>query len=326
MTNPSGPAQRSATPGPVSPVLVVGEALIDVVRHEAQQDHQPSEDSHPGGSPANVAVGLGQLGHAVNLATWIARDEHGAVISAHLRDAGVGIIGGSDGAPKTPVATATVDGEGVAIYDFDLTWQLPHVDPVRVGHLHTGSIAATLEPGGSAVLDLMLAAREHTTISYDPNLRPSIMGSADEVRPRIEECIGASDVVKASEEDVEWLHAGASPEEVAGRWGRLGAALVVITRGGDGALVYRGSGESFTVAAQPVQVADTVGAGDSFMAGLLSGLLDAGLLGEAPARERLRVADRQVIADTVARGMSTGAYTVQRAGAVAPTRRDLGIR
>lgn len=310
-------------------VLLVGEALIDIVRRvesHADHSHWRDEQMHPGGSPANVAVGLAQLDHLVDFATWIGPDQHGQWIARHLSDKRVRLVEGSDRADLTPTALAYVDPDGLAQYDFDLTWHLPPIDPRALGHLHTGSIAATCEPGASAVLELMLAAREYATVSYDPNLRPSIMGEAYQVRSRIEECIGASDVVKASEEDVDGLYPGALLETVARLWSRLGPELIVITRGGEGALVHLGgSGEQFTSPAEQVSVQDTVGAGDSFMAGLLSGLLDAGLLGDAQARQRLRSATPDQIRPVIARGLATGAYTVQRAGAVAPTRCDLGL-
>lgn len=303
-------------------IVVVGEALIDIVRSAHGE-----QSSHPGGSPANVAIGLAELGHPVDLATWIgAHDEHGRVIEAHLRDHGVNLMAASRGATRTPTAVALLDEHGSAEYQFDLEWKLAEVDLAGVGHLHAGSIAATLEPGGSTVLATMMRAHELGTVSYDPNLRPSIMGHPHDVRSRIEECIGRSDVVKASADDVDGLYDGAPPEVIAELWGQLGPSLVVITSGGNGALLsVSHTGQRTTVPGQRVDVADTVGAGDSFMAGLISGLLDDGFLGSLGARQRLRAADLDAVLPAVRRGIATSAYTVRRAGAVAPTRRDLGI-
>lgn len=300
-------------------VLVAGEALIDIVVPPRGETVE-----HVGGSPANVAVGLARLGHRVELATHVANDPHGRRIVAHLEERHVHLTPGSDTGARTTTATAYLDAAGGATYDFDLLWELPDVDLTGVDHLHTGSIAATQEPGGSLVLALMSRAREHATVSYDPNLRPTVMGRPHDVRSRIEECLGMADVVKASSEDIEWLYAGAPVDDVAHLWGLLGPSLVIVTRGGEGTLVSLPAAETTTeVPAQPAQVVDTVGAGDSFMAGLVSGLLDTGLLGGPAGRQRLRAADAPAVLPAVERALACARWTVQRAGAAAPTRDDL---
>jgi fructokinase len=150
------------------------------------------------------------------------------------------------------------------------------------------------------------------------------MGAPAEARRVIEAAIALADVVKLSDEDVEWLCPGEPLEEVVRGWGELGPAVVVVTRGGEGALVrVSATGEQASLPAPTVDVVDTVGAGDSFMAGLVSGLLDAGLLGGAQARERLHAAALADVAPAVERALLTGALTVQRAGAFAPARSTL---
>lgn len=314
--------QRATAHGPdQTAVLTLGEALVDVVvPHDGG-----GRTSYVGGSPANVAVGLASLDHDSRLTAYLGDDENGRRVREHLLDADVVLTPGSTGAPRTSTATAHLDAEGVASYRFDLLWKVGPQDLHGVGHLHTGSVAATLEPGASVVLSTMSRARAGATVSYDPNCRPTIMGSPHEVRARIEECVGRSDVVKASAEDVEWLYGGdVGADEVAALWGRLGPSLVVVTRGAEGALAHL-SGPDVTVELEPATVAvvDTVGAGDSFMAGLLSGLLDAGLLGSVEARERLRRADLDDVADALRRAVACASWTVARAGAAAPTRADL---
>ncbi|MGB3258296.1 MAG: carbohydrate kinase [Ornithinimicrobium sp.] len=302
-------------------VVTVGEALIDIVH---PKDSEPTE--HVGGSPANVAVGLAALGHPTSLATYLGQDERGDRIADYLEQRNVMLTDGSRSAPRTSTAKASLDDDGGATYDFDLSWDIPIPDLTGVGHLHTGSIAATLQPGASTVFDAMSAARAYGTVSYDPNARPTIMGAAHEARSLIEERIGRSDVIKASAEDIEWLYAGATVEEVARLWGRLGPPLVVVTDGGEGALVHQSySEQQVRVAAASVDVVDTVGAGDSFMAGLISGLLDAGLLGSLEARQRLGEATPWAVASAVDRALATAAYTVARAGAASPTRSDIDL-
>lgn len=305
---------------PDTVVLTVGEALTDVV---VSPDGDRAE--HVGGSPANVAIGLAALGHPSRLTAYLADDERGRHLRAHLEGYGVQLTEGSLAAERTSSATAHLDADGVATYDFDLAWRLGDQDLDGVGHLHTGSLAATVEPGGSAVVDLMAQARmAGATVSYDPNCRPTLMGRPEDARQRIEECVGRSDVVKASLEDVEWLYADAPVLDVAREWGRLSPLLVVVTRGGDGPLVHLpASGVTVELPAHQVEVVDTVGAGDSFMAGLLSGLLDTGLLGGAQARERLGRATAQDLEPALSRAVATASWTVGRAGAAAPGRSDL---
>ena len=303
--------------------LVIGESLIDVVQHP-----DGSTQEHVGGSPANVAVGLARLGHDVAFATLVGDDERGARITSHLANEGISLTEGSLGHQSTSVATSTLDATGAATYSFDLTWGLTGQPSLEgLAHVHTGSIAVTLEPGASAVLTAIQSARPGATISYDPNVRPSLMVEPHEVRAKIEALIGLSDVVKASDEDIAWLYDGAPISDVLRLWGQLGPALTVVTRGLDGALVALSiTGELTSVDARKVEVVDTVGAGDSFMEGLVSGLLDAGLLGGIEARERLRSASLVDVLPAVDRALACAAVTVSRAGANPPRQAELQER
>jgi fructokinase len=273
-----------------------------------------------------VAIGLARLGRDVTLATMLGRDERGARIAGLLHDERVLLTEDSVGQHRTSVATSTLDATGAATYSFDLAWQVSEDLPLDgLEHVHTGSIAATLEPGASAVLTTIQRARPHSTISYDPNARPTLMGDPHEVRAKMEQLIGLSDVVKASDEDIAWLYDGAPVPEVLRLWGRLGPSLVVVTLGDKGALVWLSSTSELTTADAPVvTVVDTVGAGDSFMAGLLSGLLEAGLLGDVQARERLRAAALAEVRPAIDRALACAAITVSRPGADPPHLSNLG--
>ena len=296
-------------------LLVVGEALVDIVT-----DPTGATAEHVGGSPANVAMGLARLDHPVSFATWLGRDERGRRITGHLADHGVAVLVESYGDAPTSTAVARLDGLGAATYEFDLHWDLPSLEvPDGVGHVHTGSLGAVLAPGSAAVRSAIVAAHARCTTSYDPNVRPGIMGDLDALRAQVDDHVGRSDVVKASEDDLQALYAGLSPEQVMDRWVGLGAAMAVVTLGGDGV--------AFRVATAPdvaraptraTRVVDTVGAGDSFMAGLLSGLVSAGLLGDPAARARLRGATLEEVRPAVDRGLATSGVTVGRAGAYAP--------
>ena len=312
------PGRRSAP----SRTLVIGEALVDVVRTP-----DGTETRHVGGSPLNVAVGLAQLDHRVALATHFGRDEGGAALGTHASDAGVELVPGSDRAEDTSEAVATLDEEGRAEYTFDLTWRVPEL-PERTGHLHTGSLGALLPPGGIDVLAAMDGGRRSGTVSYDPNIRPSLVSDREATLAEVERRVAVSDVVKASDDDLEWLAGRPLDEQGLTDWLRgwrdLGPTVLVCTRGPAGAIAVLPSGRVVTVPGRAVDVVDTVGAGDSFMAGLLSGLLDAGLLGGPETRSRLRRARGVVVTAAISRGIEASALTVGRAGAFAPTRADLG--
>ncbi|MBE1876138.1 carbohydrate kinase family protein [Myceligenerans pegani] len=313
-----------------SHVLAVGEALVDEV-------HRPdgSAAEHPGGSIANVALTLGRLGRDVRLATWLGRDERGDAVRAWLAESDVALADGSDAAERTSVAVATLDDGGSATYEFDLTWRVPEETAAGPETLavHTGSIAAVLEPGGSQVRALVEAARATATITYDPNARPVIMGSADAARERIETLVALSDVVKVSDEDLGWLYPGQDPVEAARAWragaaggaarapGQEGPALVVVTRGGDGAVALTAGGE-VEVKAPAARVVDTVGAGDSFMGALIDGLWGHDLLGAA-RRDALRAIGPDTLSAILEQCVAVAAITVSRAGANPPRRAEL---
>ena len=303
-----------------APVVVIGELLVDIVH---TPDGQTAE--HVGGSPANVALGLARLGHDTWFATLVGTDERGVRCREHVEAGGVQLLPGSS-SPDHPTSTAaaTIDESGAATYVFDLHWNLPPVQlPPGTGHVHIGSIGTTLTPGDAEVTDAVHRVRAAGTVSYDPNMRPTIMGSPDAVRPRVEELVALSDVVKCSEDDIEWLYPGDSPSQVMARWAGLGAALTVVTLGPRGVTWRAADGAEDGEPAQDVTVVDTVGAGDSFMAGLVSGLLDDGLLGSTGARERLRAAGLAEVRPAIDRALATSGVTVRHAGAYAPTRQEI---
>ncbi|MFD4909229.1 carbohydrate kinase family protein [Kitasatospora purpeofusca] len=250
--------------------VVIGECVADVVRTDGAPDVV-----HPGGSPANVAYGLARLGEPVALLTQLADDPYGRLIRAHLESAGVTLLSGAEGAeaadaPRTPSAVVRLDEQGRAQYTFDIGWTLPPVElPFLPGHLHIGSIAAVTGPGAAAVLALAERWRGRVGVSYDPNVRPALMGEHGEAVRRVERCVGLADLVKASDEDLARLYPGEDPEEVARHWLGLGPATVAVTRGPAGAFALTADGRRVEAPARTVEVADTVGAGDAFTSALL---------------------------------------------------------
>ena len=294
-------------------VLVVGEALVDVVDGRAL----------PGGSPLNVAVGLQRLGIPTTLHSHFGADAYGVAIAQHLEASNVPVTPGTVGDYRTSVAEATIAADGSASYRFEIDWDPAtlEVQPGTFSAVHTGSIGAALEPGATTVEKLLTALQPTTVITFDPNVRPQLMGTPDDARPRIERMIALADVVKASDEDVAWLYPGESVADVLQRWRALGPAVVVVTRGSEGADALAPSG-AVHVPAVPTKVVDTIGAGDSFMAGLIWSLATLDLL-RADRRHMLHELNFADVRLIVAAGARCAGITVSRPGADPPTAAEL---
>jgi fructokinase len=292
--------------------LVIGESLIDIVEH----------DQHVGGSPLNVAVGLARLGRDIDFLTRIADDAHGRRIADYVKVSGVQLLSESRSADRTATARLTIGEDGSADYVFDLDWRLSGSPPVAPPlFLHTGSIAAVQEPGCLAVAALVDTYHVSATITFDPNVRPSLIVDRDLARARIEHLVERSDIVKVSAEDLRWIDPDRPPERVAQAWLALGPAVVAVTMADQGAAAVCAAGE-VRVPARPVQVVDTVGAGDAFMVGLIDALWARGLLG-AQRRAELAGINLDALTTTLEAATQTAALTVTRAGADLPDRAAL---
>jgi fructokinase len=299
--------------------LVIGEALIDIVQRDGQVLGE-----HVGGSPLNVAVGLGRLDRGVDFLTHIADDERGRRIVEYVEASGVRLVPGSTGAARTPTAAADIDEMGAATYTFDIEWQLsgtPEVAPPLVAH--TGSIAGFLDPGALATAALLDAYRLSATITFDPNVRPALIEDHDQAVDRINRLVEKADVVKASDEDLHWIDPTRTPEQIATAWQSLGPSIVVVTMGGDGAFAVCAAG-TVRVAARPVEVVDTVGAGDSFMTGLVDALWSLNLLGGDRRADLARI-DVDALEGVLRAAAHASAVTVARAGADLPDRAALQL-
>ena len=246
----------------IGDVLVIGEALIDEV---VQQDRVRR---HPGGSPANVALGLGRLGLATRLHTAIGDDDDGRLIREHLTSSRVTLTDESETARPTSTATATLADDGSATYRFALSW-----DPRNLTNLgtpkiiHTGSLGAFLVPGADVTSDIVARGRAAgALITFDPNVRPSLTGDPRLGRKRVASL--GPHLVKLSDEDAAFLFPGESVDRVLDLLIEGGAGIAAITCGGDGARLASGN-DRVSIAPVETAVADTVGAGDSFMAALI---------------------------------------------------------
>lgn len=295
-------------------ILVVGESLVDIVIRPGEPDRVL-----PGGSPANVAVALARLGHQVRLLTGYAGDEYGELIDRHLREAGVELAADPRVLPRTSTAVARLDESGAASYRFAIGSELPGADlSAPITHLHVGSLAAVLPPGADVVATAVARLRPRATISFDINARPT---AAPVDAARIEALAAASDLVKASDEDVLAWRPDASLDDAVSRLLDLGATAVVVTLGEYGARCTTTRG-TVTVPGERVEVADTIGAGDVFGAALLDGLGRRDLLG-ADRREALAALSLDDWADVVRRANRAAAITASRPGADPPTAAEL---
>ncbi|WP_104044388.1 carbohydrate kinase family protein [Arthrobacter sp. ZGTC412] len=288
-------------------VIVVGEALVDIVVSPR------GTVEHPGGSPANVAYGLGRLHAVTALLTSIGDDHHGAAIEQHLRSAGVTLLPGSRRGGGTATATAVLASDGSAHYDFDIQWDLPRIAPATLPKiLHTGSIATFLSPGAAAVRELIEQSHPRCIVTYDPNIRPALLGSHFEAKTIFEELVPFTEVVKLSDEDARWLYPRLSLEDIPQRILELGTGLVAVTMGAEGSLLTTASA-CVAVPAVRSAVIDTIGAGDSYMSALIYGLLMRGADGLAPS----------VLESLGRMAAKAAAITVRRPGAQPPTLEEL---
>jgi fructokinase len=297
-------------------IVVVGESLIDVV---VDPDGDTSEE--PGGSPLNVAVGLGRLDVPALLITEAGHDERGGRIVEHVRSSGAEIVVADTRDGRTATATAHIDRHGVATYDFAIGWHLPDQELPQCDALHVGSLGTHLEPGREQVLDLVEQAYGRDVfVSYDPNLRAGFVDDRAQVWRDVEALADHSALVKISDQDVALLHPEADPDDIArSLLNGSRTELVILTRGADGATAYVEDNQVH-LRPEPITVVDTVGAGDAFMAGALAILFETDALGAYGAGLPRTTEDLE----RLLRGASeVASFTCRRRGANPPRRAEM---
>ncbi len=309
-------------------VTVIGEALVDLVGAGDRKTFV----AHCGGSPLNVAVGLARLGRPTALMARLGADAFGRQLYEYAAGNGIDMSAAVNAEEPTTLAVVTLDEQARATYDFwidgtaDWQWTSAELDrlPGGTAILHTGSLASWTEPGHSAIaaLTARLRAEGEVLLSYDPNVRPRLLGSPQRGRDLVESSVRLAHVVKASDEDIAWLYPDLDGPGVAARWLGLGAELVVITAGPDGASAYRGERARHRPG-RVISLVDTVGAGDAFM----SGLIDALDRRDIDAPKTLSVLDDDAVLDAILDdAILVAALTCEQAGANPPTRAQLDAR
>ena len=303
-------------------IMISGEALIDLIPDPVKHN---AYDAVLGGSPYNVAIGLSRLGANTAFVSRISSDGNGDGLAAGLSGNGVDLAFVlRDSRPSTlafVMRGTAKTGSRYSFYldatSFDGPWPFPATWPTAARHLHVGSISAVDPRHGETVIEALKTARAHATASYDPNIRPLVTPHRESVARLVERQASLAHVVKASEEDLQWLYPGRSVEESLGSWAGMGPRVCVATLGERGALAIFG-GERIEVPAPPIEVVDTVGAGDSFMSALLFAMDRDSALGagaEAPSRA---VVERWLTFAAVA-----SAITCTRKGSDPPTRAEV---
>lgn len=297
-------------------IVVVGESLIDISADET------GERETVGGSPLNVAVALGRLEVPVLLVTETGTDERSERILHQLSASDVEVIASPVRGGRTPTSTVLLD-DGDPLYSVDLTWDLPHTELPDCDALHIGSLATVLEPGRDTVLDLVEQAwARDVFVSYDPNVRAGHLTDHDHDQAwgDIESLANRAQLVKLSEQDIEFLHPGADPDQIA-RSLLTGEAteLVILTRGERGASAYT-AGLEVHVPGIEVEVVDTVGAGDAFTAAVLAALFETDSFGHfGPGVP----SDEQRLESLLSAATEAAGISCSRPGAAAPLRSEL---
>jgi fructokinase len=272
--------------------VVCGEALIDLVQADVAMSNSFSSTwlALSAGGPMNSAVALGKLGADTHFLGRLSRDAFGRQLRQHILEANVKLDLATESSQATSIAVVSLDEQGVASYTFHFNdtanfgWQIEDLPELSSDDwLHIASLSCIVSPGAEVLLDWMRDVQ--AGVSYDINVRPTVITDPDvywsKVQPWLRVVGRRQGIVKASDEDIKILakaeasgggQSGSDPVEVAGTWvEQYGLGLAVITLGPGGGVAIEPGGNITRVPGFPTTVVDTVGAGDTFMAGFLDG-------------------------------------------------------
>ncbi len=303
-------------------ILCCGEALIDFMPVETA-DGASAFQPFNGGSIYNVAIALGRLGKNVGFFGGLSNDLFGDMLASELNksrvDTSLAIFSNR---PTTLAFVKFSDGQpAYAFLDEGSAGRLINASPQLsddINLLHFGSISLINDPAASMFENLTAHENGRRLISIDPNIRPSLIDNADVYRARLQRMFSYADIIKISDEDLEWLHPTQKPDDFARAQLINGASLVVVTRGKEGAMAFT-KAHKYELAIEKTDVVDTVGAGDAFMAGLLASLNEHELL----TREKLDTIELPFLQSTLEKASHVAAITVSRKGANPPWKSEL---
>ena len=305
-------------------ILCAGEALIDMLPRETSEGHAAFQPA-AGGAVFNTAVALGRLGIPTGFFSGLSTDLFGEQLSETLAASGVNAgFSARSGRPTTLAFVTLTDGHAsYAFYDENTAGRMlePSDLPVLgddVQAVFFGGISLAVEPCATAYEALMEREAETRVTMIDPNIRPGFIKDEAAYRRRVMNMIALADIVKLSDEDLLWLMGSGALSDHARTLRERGPAVVLVTEGSRGATGYS-QGSPVFVAARSARVVDTVGAGDTFNAGILAALHDRGLL----SKDVVGTIAAEDLEAAIDFGVRAAAVTVSRAGANPPTRAEL---
>ena len=317
-------------------IVVIGEALIDLIEDKSTAGRYQAV---VGGANANVAIALARAGAKQQLLARISSDAFGQKIRQRLVDNKVGLDYAIAANEPTSVAIASIGSSGGASYSFyventaDWGWnnnELPTqqtMEEIGATALQFGCLTMAMPPG-NAVVEAW--AKEYfdkdlLSLSHDVNVRPALGFDRDSERVRVERVNSFSHLIKASDDDINWLYGlepGSNVDQIAWDWIGDSSKIVFVTRGGDGASIYRNNKTKLDVASRKVKVQDSVGAGDTFCANTLAQLQQLGALGPGAFERLAALTDKQLV--EIARVSSIAAsMACEKTGAEPPTDSEL---
>jgi fructokinase len=304
--------------------LSCGDALIDFIPVTAL-DGRDAYVPAVGGSCCNIAIALGRLGARAGFMGGVSTDFFGDMLMDGMRQSNVSTeyVARLDLATTVGFVKLGVGEPQYVFYD-DATacrmWtrSASKAPGPEVRLLHIGSVPLINLPVADELLALLEGEKGKRLLSVDPNCRPSITRHVEDYRARMIRILALADIIKLSVSDLEFLQPGAHYAEAAEEWLSAGSQLVVVTQGGDGATAFWHDGK-ISVAAKPVDVVDTIGAGDSFLAGLLVSLDESGRL----SAEALKQPTRDELERALSFAAAVAAITCGRSGADPPWRREI---
>jgi len=307
-------------------ILCCGEALIDMLPRTTTLG-EDAYAPYAGGAIFNTAIALGRLGVPTGFFTGLSDDMMGDILRKTLGESGVDYsYCATLSRPTTVAFVKLVDGHATyAFYDEGTAGRMiTEAELPALGEdceaIHFGAISLIPEPCGSTYEALLKREHETRVISLDPNIRPGFIKDKDAHMARIRRMAAMSDIVKFSDEDLAWFGLEGDEDALARHWLHHGAELVVVTRGAEGAVGYTAD-HKVTVPSERVTVVDTVGAGDTFDAGVLASLKMQNLL----TKQQVAKLSEEQIAKTLALGARAAAVTVSRAGANPPWAKEIGL-
>jgi len=307
-------------------ILCCGEALIDMIPAPTVLGPE-GFIPRSGGAIFNTAIGLGRLGQRTGLLSGVSTDVFGQQLVADLRASNVDTRNLILSDRPTTLAFVKLTNGHASYSFFDensagrmiATGDLPQ-DIDDVSTLFFGGISLACDPGAETYLHFAERHAADCAVMVDPNIRPGFITDEPRFRARLEQMLGLADIVKVSDEDLNWIFQDSQALEAkAERLQQLGPAVVILTRGSSGAHAWLPDGRSIFIASQKVDVVDTVGAGDTFNAGVLASLADAGLL----TKPAIRAASEADVTRAIKLGARVAAINVGRAGANPPWRDEL---